>query len=213
MAVGLSTKGFPQLEINGEPAVAPDRGGMTVLRSSTSHQPPRQVNFFVRRRRYTAVEGYCTVRVKWNGGEPDDEQLARHGTFDELVTLLKQVRDRHADEYADALADDPDAARAVDGDVLGGFGVEVTNRWGSVVEVGPGRDVWFLFRHKPPPARCHSDRPTIAGTRVFYLDGGHHTELGADMLVSREECLRALRVWLDSGEFPDKRHAEPGSCI
>jgi hypothetical protein len=91
--------------------------------------------------------------------------------------------------------------------VLGGFGVEVTNRWGSVVEVGPGRDVWFLFRHEPPPSRCHSDRPPIQGTRVFYPDGGRHTELGAHMLVSREECLRALREWLDTGAFPDKRHA------
>jgi len=32
----------------GEPAVAPDRGGITVIQSSTSHQPPRQVNGVVR---------------------------------------------------------------------------------------------------------------------------------------------------------------------
>lgn len=146
------------------------------------------------------VEGYCTVRVKWNACEPDDEQVARPGTFEEVVALLKQVRDRHADEYADTLAD---GARSVGGDELGGFGVEITNRWGSVVEVGPGRDAWFLCRLEPQPSRCHSDRPPIAGTRLFYLDGGHPTQLGADMLVSREECLRALRVWLDSGVFPD----------
>jgi hypothetical protein len=30
-----------------EPAVAPDRGGMTAFRRSTSHQPPRQVNGIV----------------------------------------------------------------------------------------------------------------------------------------------------------------------
>jgi hypothetical protein len=32
----------------GEPAVAPDRGGNTVFRGSTFHQPPRQVNAGVR---------------------------------------------------------------------------------------------------------------------------------------------------------------------
>jgi hypothetical protein len=112
------------------------------------------------------VERYCTVRVKWNGGEPDDEQIARPGTFDEVVATLKQVRDRHANEYADSLADDQEAARSVRGDVLGGFGVELTNRWGGVVEVGPGRDVWFFFRHEPPPAMCYTDRPPIDGTRV-----------------------------------------------
>src|SRR5262245_44923522 len=31
-----------------EPAVAPDRGGITFFRDSTSHQPPRQVNGVVR---------------------------------------------------------------------------------------------------------------------------------------------------------------------
>jgi hypothetical protein len=154
------------------------------------------------------LEGYCTVRVKWNAGDPDDEQVAHPGTFDEVVVLLKHVRNRHADEYADALANDPDSARSVAEDVLGGFGGEFTNRWGGVVEVGSGRDVWFLFRHEPLPSRCYSDRPPIEGTRVFYLDGGHHTELGADMLVSRDECLRVLREWLDTGVFPDKRHAE-----
>ena len=44
------------------------------------------------------VEGYCTVRVKWNAGEPDDEQVAHPGMFEEVVVLLKQVSDRHADE-------------------------------------------------------------------------------------------------------------------
>ncbi len=158
------------------------------------------------------MEDYCTVRVRWNAGEPDDEQVARPGTFEEVEALLKEVRDRHANDYADALAEDAEFLESAQGDALGGFGVEVTNRWGSVVEVGPGRDVWFLFRHQPKPGLCHSDQPPIEGTRVFYLDGGHHTELGADMLVSREECLRALREWLETGEFPKKRHAERGAA-
>lgn len=168
--------------------------------------------FRARWRRASGVEGYCTVRVKWNGGDPDVELVAHPGTFDEFVALLEQVRDRHSTEHADALAEDPDTARSVVGNVLGGFGVQVTNRWGSVVEVGPGRDVWFLFRHEPSPSRCYSDHPPIEGTRVFYLDGGHHTELGADMLVSRDECLQVIRCWLDKDAFPDERDANPGRC-
>ena len=34
----------------GEPAGAPDRGGITAFQDSTSHRPPRQVNGIVRRR-------------------------------------------------------------------------------------------------------------------------------------------------------------------
>src|SRR5262245_5369925 len=37
------------VEVHREPAVAPDRGGITAFPSSTSHQPPRQVNGIVRR--------------------------------------------------------------------------------------------------------------------------------------------------------------------
>ena len=155
------------------------------------------------------MEGYCSVRVKWNGDDPDSEQVAHAGTFDEVVMLLKQVRDRYADEYAEARVNNAEVARALADDVLGGFGVEVTNRWGGVAEVGPGLDVWFLFRHEPQPGLCYSDRPPIDGTRVFYLNGGHHTELEADMLVSQKECMRVLRGWLDTGEFPERGHAEP----
>jgi hypothetical protein len=153
------------------------------------------------------MDKYCKVRVKWNCGEPEDEQVAHPRTFDEVVTVLKQVRDRHANEYADLLTENLDAARSLRGDVLGGFGVELTNRWGSIVEIGPGRDVWLLIRHKPAPCLFHTDCPPIEGTRVFYLDGGHHTEMSRHMLVSREECLRVLRDWLETGAFPDKKHA------
>ena len=118
------------------------------------------------------MDSYCTVRVKWNGGDPEDEQVARPGTFDKLVALLKQVRDWHADEYADSLAEDPEVARSVSGDVLGGFGVEVTNRWGSVVGVGLGRDMWFLFRREPRPSVCHSDHPQARCPRRPHR-GGH----------------------------------------
>ena len=158
------------------------------------------------------MDSYCTIRVKWNGGQPEDEQVARPNTFDDLVILLKQVRDRHSDEYAEWRIKEREAGNPPCPDILGGFGVEVTNRWGSVVEVGPGRDVWFLFRHEPQPGVCYSDQPAIDGTRVFYLDGGHHTELGCDMLVSQEECLRVLRGWLDTGTFPAGKRAEPDTA-
>jgi hypothetical protein len=50
------------------------------------------------------MENDCTVRVKWNGGQPEDEQRASPSTFDELIFLLEQIRDRHGDEYGDEYA-------------------------------------------------------------------------------------------------------------
>jgi hypothetical protein len=147
------------------------------------------------------MANYCTIRVKWNFGDPEDEQLDYPETFDEVVTLLSQVRDRHAVEHADSLAADPAVARSLASDVYGGFGVYVTNRWNGVVEVAPGKEAWFLFCHEPPPRRWYSDCPPIEGHRVFYLDGGHHTELAADALVSRDRCLHVLHDWLETGVF------------
>jgi hypothetical protein len=86
---------------------------------------------------------------------------------------------------------------------VGGFGVELRNRWGGVVEVGVGRDVWFLFCHHPGPGRYYTDQPPLEGRLVFWLCGWHHTELGRDMLVSRPACLEALRRWLETGDFPE----------
>lgn len=146
----------------------------------------------------SVVDGYCTVRAKWNSGDADVEETAHPATFEELVAFLTRYRDRRVDGLVDASDELPGGLVGP----LGGFGVEVVTRWGSVVETAAGRDAWFLFRHEPPPARCHSDRPPIEGVQVFFLDGGHHTELAAEMLVSREECLRTLRDWLDSGAFP-----------
>ena len=56
--------------------------------------------------------------------------------------------------------------------------MQLRNRWGGEVEVGIGRDVWFLMRHHPEPARCYSDRPTVDGALAFWLGGWHHTEWG-----------------------------------
>ncbi len=54
-----------QGEIDGEPAVAPDRGGITVFQGSTSHQPPRQVNSVVPAdKAITGVEGSTMAKGK-----------------------------------------------------------------------------------------------------------------------------------------------------
>ena len=151
------------------------------------------------------MERYGIVLVKWNDGDPNGEQVVYPGTFDELVfcssscatatltstpTSWPLTPTRHVRWPATCWA------------VLGWRSQTALAVWLRSGQVGPGRDVWFLFRHEPPPGRCYSDHPPIEGTRVFYLDGGHHTELGADMLVSRDECLRVLRSGLDTGAFP-----------
>jgi hypothetical protein len=88
---------------------------------------------------------------------------------------------------------------------VGGFGVLLRNRWGGEVEVGVGRDIWFLFRRVPEPGRCYTDRPPLEGYLAFWLGGGHYTQLESDMLVSREAWLEALRRWLESDGFPEAR--------
>lgn len=159
------------------------------------------------------MESYCTVRIKWCGNEANaaedgegDEAVAilQPNSFEGLLALLKDVRDKHADAYAEYMAAKPEPCAQDNRDMLGGVTVEVTNRWGSVAEVGLGRDVCFLARLHPEPSEIHSDRPSINGTRVFFLDGGHHTELDADLLVSREGFLQTLRRWLDEGAFPER---------
>jgi hypothetical protein len=87
---------------------------------------------------------------------------------------------------------------------VGGFGVRLHNRWDGKVEVGVGRDVWFLFRHVPKPSQRYSNRPLLDGSLAFWLDGWHYTELESDMLVSQAACLEALRRWLETGEFPSR---------
>jgi hypothetical protein len=118
-------------------------------------------------------------------------------SFREVERHLARVHDWFTDELAALRAerDDPDLSP------VGGFGVVLENRWGSRVEVAQGRDVWFLMLLEPEPRRCISDRPKIEGTRTFWLDGWHHTELMSEMLISRDVCLTALERWLDANEL------------
>lgn len=156
----------------------------------------------------------CTVRFRSlvESQDPDDNGWREHveihvpESLEDLVAYLKGVRNRHVTEMADRRAESSDPGPIDPSEALGGFGVEVTNRWGSVVEVAAGKDAWFLFRHLPAPSRSFSDVPSIEGTRVFYLDGGHHTELTGSELASPEGCLRVLRHWLETNEFPERRN-------
>ena len=64
--------------------------------------------------------------------------------------------------------------------------------------------MWLLARIEPKPLCFYSDHPELDGALVFYLHGWHHTEMESTMLVSREACLAAVGVWLDSGQFPNE---------
>ena len=51
------------------------------------------------------------------------------------------------------------------------------------------------------PRGCFTDRPPMEGNAVFYLDGGHYTELGPAQLASRAAAIEALRRWLVANAF------------
>jgi len=146
---------------------------------------------------------YCvaTVVLDW---DPPREEVTPLGSFEEVVTHLRTTYNWFADLMADkqAAQDTPDEVP------VGGFGVELRNRWGGVVEVGVGREVWFLMRLVPKPSKWYSDAPMLDGHLAFWLNGWHHTELDREALVSRTACLEALRQWLETGEFPKSSQAE-----
>jgi hypothetical protein len=144
---------------------------------------------------------YCMARVIRFAPEDEDDPLPEESTrldsFPEVERFLKRTYGWFAKVVAErrTLEECP-------GEAIGGFGVKLTNRWMSMVEVGVGRKVWLLLRIVPRPTLCFSDHPEIDGSLVFYLDGWHHTELESEMLVSREACLRALHDWLETDCFP-----------
>jgi hypothetical protein len=39
---------------------------------------------------------------------------------------------------------------------------------------------------------------------VFYLDGGHYTDLASRDLASRAAATETLRRWLETNEFPPR---------
>jgi hypothetical protein len=143
-------------------------------------------------------EAYCVARVikEW---EPEFvEEVTVLDSFDDVVAHLRQTYNWFADVIADVRSQQEPCETA---DAIGGFGVQLRNRWGGEVEVGVVRAIWMLHRHQPRPSKCISDDAELAGTMVFYLDGWHHTELDRRSLVSKATCLSTLRHWLETGEM------------
>jgi hypothetical protein len=153
---------------------------------------------------------YCTATViRDDEVDPPNETIAIQVSFDEVRAYLIEVYDWFIDELSERRGEDP--AWEAERRRLGGFGVQLRNRWGSEVEVGVGRKVWFLHRHEPKPSRTLSDNPEVNGYLVFYLDGWHWTELDRTQLASREACLSTLRDWLEENRFPDRRDSMIGN--
>jgi hypothetical protein len=65
-----------------EPAVAPDRGGITVFQGSTSHQPPRQLNVSFGHRRTSVMIAFV---VSVNGQRVGTIGIGDNGVLDTIV--------------------------------------------------------------------------------------------------------------------------------
>jgi hypothetical protein len=142
---------------------------------------------------------YCTAKVMIN---ELDEKIDTLASFNDVLSYLGAVHDWFIEQVVDRWGNSHEWGE--ESPRLGGFGVQLQNRWGGVVEVGVGDKVWFLHRHKPKPSRTFSDHPEEVGYFVFYLDGWHWTELDRTQLASHDACLSALRDWLDDNCFPDR---------
>jgi hypothetical protein len=142
---------------------------------------------------------YCIAAIG-HDGEPKTVLTS----FDDVLIHLREAYNAEAREYADARAT---SAAEPDDPPVGGFGVWLRNRWGSEVEVGVGRDVWFLIRIQPRPSRVCSDHPPLQGLLVFYLDGGHYTDFEGHDLVSAGVAKQTLRRWLESNAFAEDGQA------
>jgi len=150
---------------------------------------------------------YCRARI----GEPIDGEDGMTVEFvtteltdwDKVVAFLRSTYDRFATRVADVNARGP-RAEARDLSHLGGFGVRLTNRFGGQIEVGVGRKLWVLLNLQPGPQRAHFDQSPQEGMLGFYLDGWHYTDWAIAGLVSRDECLRCVQQWLETGEFPER---------
>jgi hypothetical protein len=148
----------------------------------------------------TAVSDcYCTATVI-REVDPWQAEPVSLDSFVDLLVFLRQTYNWFADFIADQRAEE--GKRRPDEEPIGGFGVTLRNRWKSELEVGIGRDLWFLMRLQPEPRDCFSDQPDSAGPLGFFLSGWHYTPLSGHLLVSRRACLAGLRRWLDSNEFP-----------
>src|ERR1700722_5552782 len=101
----------PGCLVSAEPAVAPDRGGITVFQGSASHQPPRQVNGVVRRGRPESGEAVkmagasrkaaLTHRIRVAAGRalaacPEERWPILEGRIEEVHRLCDEGELEHA---------------------------------------------------------------------------------------------------------------------
>ena len=121
---------------------------------------------------------------------------------DAVIKLLQDTYARFATQLADQNAERPEDERT-DLSTIGGFGVQLTNRFGGEIEIGLGRQLCLLIRLNPEPTRIYRNPTNDEGTLVFYLDGWHHTEMDLSQLVARDDCLACLRTWLETNVFPN----------
>lgn len=121
---------------------------------------------------------------------------------DAVITFLQSTYDRFATQIADQNAERSDDER-IDLSAIGGFGVQLTNRFGGEIEIGLGRKFCLLIQLTPPPTQIYRTRTQHEGTLVFYVDGWHHTEMDISDLVPRDDCISSLRKWLETNVLPN----------
>ena len=111
-----------------------------------------------------AQQPFCVARAIRQVAPELIEESVVLDCFEGVVEHLRRIYAWFADSIADRRAMSMTEGPAAP---LGGFGVRLRNRWGGEVEVGVGREIWFLFRHEPKPSKCFSDSPEVA-TRWFF---------------------------------------------
>lgn len=125
---------------------------------------------------------YSTARIVHHDEElSEDHESFRD--FDSLLDFLTGTYDSFTDRYP-----------------LCGFGIDLTNGWGKRAMVGVGGDVWAFWGLEP--TKFFTDSPPNAEGLVFFVDGWHYTECKRNWLVSREQCKRWLRDWLEHNQLP-----------
>lgn len=119
-----------------------------------------------------------------------------------VFELLRSTHNRFATQIADRNAELRSDERT-DLSTIGGFGVQLTNRFGGVIEVAWGSRFSLLIRLAPQPTKTYRGSLDKTGTLIFFLDGWHHTEMDVSDLVSRDDCLLILCNWLETNVLPD----------
>ena len=148
---------------------------------------------------------FCIARVGELVETPGDCDIEFVSTeledADSVIRFLRGTYDRFATYLADRNAECSEDER-IDLSTVGGFGVQLTNRFGDEIEIGLGRRYCLLLRLKPQPTTMYRNPSQYDGFLVFYLDGWHHTEIPMSELITRDECLGHLRSWLEASIFP-----------